>query len=173
MDFNKPPYWDICRLSPYNDHFRVMYQDYKDVVHLADVSFNDGKWEFIHGVHYEILEDDAIDRFRDSLHYNCSFLNDNIDHRKFILEFQIANANEKEKGIKVFYIDENGEWQHEIWSFYSYDGFIEIVNPNITSAAEIKRFFIKETPIMDIVNWVIDDIRSLCGNNYMFWIDLD
>lgn len=180
MDFDSTPYWKICKLAPYNDHFKLIYNGYSGEEHIADISFNDGEWLFKEDAHYETLEDPAIKKFRDSLEYYVSFLNDNEEHRKFILEFQIGCSDINGNELKVYYLDENNEWQNKIWNFLKYDGFFEIYPPYAKSVdsplftdyiTNIKRFSIEE-PMNELLDWLLDDIRKECGNNFMFWIDL-
>lgn len=103
MEFDKKPYWEICKLCPIGDRFRIKYQDYNDIKYIAEIAFADGKWNDAEGIHPELLEEDTIARFKDSIQWYTSFLNDTEEHRKFILEFQIGCAKIHSSYIKVFY----------------------------------------------------------------------
>lgn len=171
MAIDQTPYWEIVKLEPCNNHFNVAYQGFNKKEYIAEIAFTDGTWNDAEDIHYETKEDDAIRRFKESLKWYVSYLNDDEEHRKSILEFQIANARERETKLEVFYLDENQEWQHETWTYYKYDGFIEIVNPTVMFSVEIKRFPIKETSLITIVGWLLEDIKTVCGDNFMFYIN--
>ena len=76
MEIDKKPYWEICKLRPFNDRFNVTYQDYNDLKYIAEVKFTDGSWDYAEGIKPELLEEDTINHFRDSIQWYISFLND-------------------------------------------------------------------------------------------------
>ena len=169
---NQPPYWQICKLSPNNDIFKLMYQDWDNgFVHIGNISMYDKQLSLFPNLSTDITEDDSINRFLDSLNWNVSPINDTKEHRKLILEFHVANTCINSDYVRVYYIDKNKEFQHESWEICKYDDHVEIINPFAQSSGEIKRFHIQDYSTLEITNWLISDIESVCGKEYCIWID--
>lgn len=171
----QPPYWEICSLSPFNDHFRVMYLDYGEggKVQIGKIMFKDGKFEWEEGIHWEIKEDDTVQRFLDSLEWCTYFFSDPSTQLMKILEFHIAASDRVSDWVRVYWEDENDGWQSESWEFCREDGFIEIVPPWAASSFDTKRFSVSSTPLSTILSWLLEDIRKVTGGkSYALWIDL-
>lgn len=169
---NQPPYWEICKLSPFNDHFRVMYQDFSEIIQVGIIPFKTGIFEWDPEVNWEVKEDDTIQRFLDSIPWRTSFIGDTQEHRKQILEFHIANSSLTTDYLRVYWQGEDGEWESESWHFSRWDGFFEIIPPYTKSSREIKRWDDKLTPLSEIIHWLLSDISGVTNTrDFCFWID--
>lgn len=169
---NQPPYWEICKLRPFGDHFQVMYQDFSGLIQVGTIPFTSGTFEWLPGVSWEVKEDDVVTRFLDSLGWCVSFMGDNREHRSQILEFHLANSSIVSDYLRVYWQGDNGEWEHETWEFYKWEGFLEIVSPLALSSGEIKRFDISLTSFPEILEWLLADISSTTkGKDYCLWVD--
>lgn len=170
---NQPPYWEICRLHPFNDRFKVMYKDYSGDIQVGEILFEGkGEFNFLPEINWEVKEDDDITRFLKSLEWCMSCTEDSLAHRKSILEFHLANSSIVSDFLRVYWKDRGGEWNYGSWEFYKWDGYIEIVQPGEISVGEVKRFDIELSSLSDIISWLMGSIGSMTkGQKYCLWID--
>ena len=167
-----PPYWKTCKLSPDNDAFKLMYQDWDNgFVHIGNISMYDKQITLFPDLSIDIIEDDAINRFLDSLDWKISPINDTKEHRNFLLEFHLANTDINSDYIRVHYPNVDGKFNSKTWEICRYDDHIEITNPLAKSSIDIKRFRVQEHSIKEILNWIITDIENACGKETCIWID--